>query len=502
MTTTSLDSAWRILIGGELVESQSGRTLPVENPYDESVVAHVPRCDAQDAERAIAAANAAKTDWARVPGLDRAQALHEIAHRIRDHREQLAKAITLEMGRPLLETRDEVDWIAAIFDYYAEIGRSERGVTVTPGQVNQRNYTVKEPIGVVVCIVPWNYPLLLMVWKVAPALAAGNTVIIKPSEVSPLSAIVMQPCFDHLPPGVVNIVTGYGAEVGEPLIASLHTDMVAFTGSTATGRRIAILAAERIKKVSLELGGSDPFIVCEDADVGIAARAAVWSAFLNNGQVCTSAERFFVHERIAPAFTDEVVRLTEELRQGDPMGPDVDLGPMVTKQQRDKVLQRLEEAVAHGAVIRTGGKVPDRFTKGHFLEPTVVTNLQRGNPLTRDEIFGPVMPISTFATLDEAIELANDSDYGLGASILTQRLDYAMEAAERIKAGTFWVNDPLTDNHAAPFGGMKMSGLGRELGREGLDEFCEVKHVHINYKVEHKGYWFPYDWQRGRNKKS
>jgi acyl-CoA reductase-like NAD-dependent aldehyde dehydrogenase len=502
MTQAAIDPAWRILIGGELVEGQAGQSLVVENPYDESIVAHVPRCDAQDAERAIAAANAAKGAWGKVPGLDRAQALHEVARKIRERREELARFVTLEMGRPLLETRDEVDWIAAIFDYYAEIGRSDRGVTVTPGQLGQRNYTVKEPIGVVVCIVPWNYPLLLMIWKVAPALAAGNTVIIKPSEISPLSAIALQPCFDHLGPGVVNVVTGYGAEVGEPLITSPHTDMVAFTGSTATGRRIAVQCAERIKKVSLELGGSDPFIVCEDADVGIAARAAVWSAFLNNGQVCTSAERFFVHDSIAADFTDEVIRLTKQLRQGNPMGPDVDLGPMVTRQQRDKVVTRLAEAVAHGAVIRTGGTIPTSFAKGHFLEPTVVTNVQKGNPLIGDEIFGPVMPIGTFSTLAEAIDRANESQYGLGASILTQRLDYAMEAAENIKAGTFWVNDPLTDNHAAPFGGMKMSGLGRELGREGIDEFCEIKHVHINYKVENKGYWFPYDWHKGRNKKS
>jgi betaine-aldehyde dehydrogenase len=394
---------------------------------------------------------------------------------------------------------DEVEWVAACFDYYAEIGRHDAGRVIAPVQRRQMNFVVKEPYGVVVCIVPWNYPLLLMAWKVAAALAAGNAVVVKPSEHTPLSTLMLaESAFGHFPAGVVNVVTGYGREVGEPLVAHRGTDVVAFTGSVDTGRRIAALAAERLKKVNLELGGNDPFIVCDDVDVETAVRGAVWAAYLNMGQVCTSGERFYVMEPIADRFVDRFVEFTRSLRIGNPMGPDVDLGPMISAEQRTKVERKLDRAREFGAEVLCGGGRPAHLERGYYFEPTVIVKVDHSMPIMREETFGPVAPIMIVRTFDEAVMLANDSEYGLGANILTNRLDYAMAAAERIKAGTFWINDPLTDNDAGPFGGMRLSGLGRELGAEGLEEFRETKHIHLDYKLEQKPYWYPYDWSKGR----
>src|SRR2546421_4307225 len=460
----------KMFINGEFVTSLAGETFAVENPATEERLDEVPRARAEDAEAAVHAAHAAWDDWRFTPGIEKCEMLHGVARRIREHREQLAKLLTMEGGKPLIENMDEVEWVAACFDYYAEVGRHEAGRVIPPVQRHQMNFVVKEPYGVVVCIVPWNYPLLLMSWKVAPALMAGNTVIIKPSEYTPLSTLLLaEVAFHELPPGVVNVVTGYGAEAGEPLVAHPLTALVAFTGSVATGRRIATLAVERIKKINLELGGNDPFIICDDVDLDVAVRGAVWAAYLNMGQVCTSGERFYVFERVAEEFIDRFVAFTRTLRLGDPLGPDIDLAPMISAAQREKVEQKLDRVREMGAEVLCGGKRPPQFSRGYFFEPTVVVNVDHSMPLMREETFGPVAPIMRVKDIDEAITLANDSDYGLGANILTNNLEYAMRAAEGIKAGTFWINDPLTDNDAGPFGGMRMSGLGRELGAEGLE---------------------------------
>lgn len=488
----------KMWINGAYVDSRSKQVFEIDNPATEEILDKVPRANAEDVQLAIHAANAAKKDWAFVPGIERAEMLHTIAHKIREKRNEIARTLTLEGGKPLIENRDEVEWVAAVFDYYAEIGRDARGRVIAPVQRHQINFVVKEPYGVVACIVPWNYPLLLMAWKVAPALAAGNAVIIKPSEMTPLSTLMLVEAFEVLPRGVVNIVTGYGTECGEPLVTDKHTDLVAFTGSVSTGRRIAQLAAERIKKAHLELGGNDPFIVCDDVDVETAARAAVWAAYLNMGQVCTSGERFYVFRSIANEFVEAFVSLTRSLRIGDPMGPDVDLGPMIRNSHREKIEKLLDEVVSQGARILTGGRRVPYLKKGYFFEPTVITNVDHSMRLMREETFGPVAPIMVVDGIEQAIELANDSEYGLGANILTNNLEYAMMAMENIKAGTFWINDPLTDNDAGPFGGMRKSGLGRELGAEGIEEFRDTKHVHLDYRFEVKPYWFPYRWDKGR----
>src|SRR5215831_11998634 len=487
----------KMFINGEFIASLSGETFAVENPTTEETIDEVPRGRAEDVETAARAAHAAQDDWRFTPGIEKCERLHAVARNIREHREALARLMTLEGGKPLIENMDEVEWVAACFDYYAEVGRHEAGRVIPPVQRHQMNFVIKEPYGVVVCIVPWNYPLLLMSWKVAPALAAGNAVIIKPSEHTPLSTLLLaEIAFQELPKGIVNVVTGYGPEVGEPLVTHRDTRVIAFTGSVATGKRIAQLAAEQVKKVNLELGGNDPFIICDDVNLEIAVRGAVWAAYLNMGQVCTSGERFYVFDSIADKFIDRFVEFTGSLRLGDPLGPDVDLGPMISAEQRKKVEDKLDQVREMGATVLCGGKRPFNLERGYYFEPTVVTGVDHSMPLMREETFGPVAPIMKVKDIDEAIGLANDSEYGLGANILTNNLEYALKAAERIKAGTFWINDPLTDNDAGPFGGMRLSGMGRELGIEGLDAFREPKHVHLDWHIEAKPYWYPDDWSK------
>jgi betaine-aldehyde dehydrogenase len=472
--------------------AESGATLPVENPATEETIACVPRAQSADVARAVERARQAARSWRRVPGLEKAALLHAVADRIRAMHRELAEVLTLEGGKPMIENLDEIEWATACFDYYAEIGRSSRGNSIPPSFEHQVNFTVKEPFGVVAAIVPFNYPLLLMAWKVAPALAAGNTVIIKPADETPLATLKLAQAFEVLPPGVVGIVTGTGEEAGEALVRHPHVDMIAFTGSTVTGKHIMRLAADTLKKVNLETSGIDPFIVCDDADLEVAARGAVWARYLNAGQVCTSAKRFYVVDAVADAFVQRFVELAREVVVGDPRVPATDMGPVISRPALERVRRSIAAAVGEGAVLALGGGRPEGCERGHFLAPTVLDRVRHGGTATREEVFGPVAAIVRVRDVDEAIALANDSDYGLGANIYTNNLRHVMKAMEEIKAGTFWVNDPLTDNEAGPFGGMRQSGIGRELGEEGLEAFREPKHVHIDYLQERKSYWFPY----------
>lgn len=473
-------------------QAASADTIPVLNPATGRVLDRVARGNAADVRRAVQAARKAFASWRWMPGVEKAQLLHEVARRIRARQKELATLMTREGGKPWCENRDEVEWTAACFDYYAEIGRHARGSSLPPVAHHQVNFTIKEPYGVVVGIVPWNYPLLLMSWKVAPALAAGNTFILKPSEETPLATLALAEAFEVLPPGVLNIVNGVGEDVGEALVKHPGTDLIALTGSVATGRRVGRLCADLVKKFHGELGGNDPFIVCSDADLEVAVRGACWAAFLNAGQVCTSAKRVYVFEDIADAFIRRAVKFTRSLKIGSGLDPGTDLGPLISARQRDDVHARVQDAVAHGARVLCGGRVPPRHPRGFFYEPTILTRVTHDMELVKTETFGPVMPIMQVRDLDHAIELANDSTFGLGANLYTNNMEWAMKAMERITAGTFWINDPLTDNDAAPFGGMRQTGHTRELGEEGLDAFRETKHVHLDYRQEIKPYWYPY----------
>ena len=479
-------------IDHEREAARGGETLRVENPATEEALATVPRAQAAVVAAAVERARHAQREWRRVPGLEKAKLLHEVAARMRAMHQELALTMTLEGGKPVIENLDEIEWTTACFDYYAELGRHSRGNAIPPSFEHQVNFTVKEPYGVVAAIVPFNYPLLLMGWKVAPALAAGNTVIIKPAEQTPLATLALAKAFEVLPRGVVGIVTGLGSEAGEALVRHPHVDMVAFTGSTTVGKHIMRLAADTLKKVNLETSGIDPFIVCEDVDLDVAARGAVWARYLNAGQVCTSAKRFYVVDAVADAFVERFVALAREIVVGDPRRDETDMGPVISREALARVKQAIDKATREGARLAAGGGRPAALQRGHFLEPTVLDRVRHGSSATREEVFGPVAAIVRVRDVDEAIAMANDSDYGLGANIYTNNLRHVMKAMEEVKAGTFWVNDPLTDNEAGPFGGMRQSGIGRELGEEGLDAFREPKHVHIDYLQERKSYWFPY----------
>ena len=479
-----------MLIGGERLEG-GGNPVEVVNPATEETIGEVRSATPEQVTTATRAARAAFRDWRRTPAPERGAMLHGLAAWINEHSDDLATTLTREGGKPLVENRDEMGWSASCLDFYAEIGRLERGRVVPSGEADQLSLVIKEPYGVVAAIVPWNYPILLLMWKLAPALAAGNTVVVKPSPYTPLSTLQMCDAFASLfPPGVVNVVTGE-AEVGAALAGSDDVALVAFTGSVDTGKNVMRAAAESLKKVHLELGGKDAFIVCDDVDLEVAAKGAVWAAYLNSGQVCTSAERYYVLPQVYDDFLEMFVSETRKIVVGDPMKDDTDMGPLVRSAQRDRVEAQLAGARAGGASILYGGDRGD-FGVGYFLTPAVVVDVDDGMELMSKETFGPVAPIAKVRDLDEAIARTNASEYGLGANVYTRRLDYMMKAMEEIEAGTVWFNDPLTDNEAAPFGGMKASGNGRELGPEGLDDFRQSKHVHIDSKMDAKTWWYPY----------
>ena len=479
----------RLLIGGEQVAG-TGSPLAVENPTTEETLAEVPLPPGEQVDAAIAAAHGAARDWGRLPAIERGEMLHEVAKRLRDRADEIGRVMTLEGGKPLIENTDEVGWTAAAFEYYAEIGRNFAGRVIPSIESTQLALVLKEPMGVVGCIVPWNYPLLLLAWKLAPALAAGNTTVCKPSELTPLSTLMLASCFDHLPEGAVNLLAGAG-DVGASIVADERVDCVAFTGSVETGKAIARVCADRIARINLELGGKDPFIVCEDvaANVDVAARGGAWAAYLNAGQVCTSAERFYVMKPVYDDFLQAFMDHTETLVVGDPLDPQTDIGPMVSAGQRERVAAQVEGAVAAGATLVRGAEAGER---GHYFTPAIVTGAPAETDLLREETFGPVAPIVPVASLDEAIELANSTRFGLGANVYTRDLETVVRCMREIKAGTVWFNDPLTDNDAGPFGGMKQSGFGRELGQEGLEAFQETKHVHIETQIAPKEWWYPY----------
>jgi betaine-aldehyde dehydrogenase len=489
----------KILINGEWIDALSKTSREVKNPATLELLGMVPDCGPADVARAVAAAKAAQRGWWKVPGVEKAKLLREIGARIRAREHALASLMTQETGKALCEAIDCIDWVAACFEYYGEVARSSYGNSVPPVAPHQLNFTIKEPFGVVAAIVPFNFPLLLMAWKVAPAIAAGNTVICKPPHQNPLSNLKLAEVYDLLPPGVVNVVTG-AADTGTALVEHPDVDLIAFTGSAAVGRKIAAAAGAQLKKVNLELGSIDPFIVFKDADLDVAVPGVAWARLLNCGQVCTSSKRIYVEQPIAVEFARRMQEYVALLKIGDPMLPDTDLGPLISHEAARRVEDQVVRALQDGATLKLGGAAfrPPGLP-GHFFQPTILSGVRHGSVPTREEIFGPVLSITTVADADEAIRLANDSEYGLGASIYTKDLATAMRAMESIKAGTFWINDPLTDNDAAPFGGMRHSGIGRELGAEGLDAFREPKHVHLDWVMERKPWFFPYRERKAPN---
>jgi len=480
-------------INGKRTSGSAKDSIQIINPATEEILEEVPSGTPEDSLAAVEAASASFPDWKRAPANERAAALHQIAAKIRDHHDEIVELLTKEEGKPVPENDEELWWVEETFDYYAELARHERGRVIPPGDPGQFNFVLKEPYGVVGCIVPWNYPLLLLAWKMAPALAAGNTVVIKPSELTPLSTLkLVETACDHLPPGVVNVVTGYGSETGEPLVKHPDVPVIAFTGSLAVGQRIASLAGPMMKKLHLELGGKDPMVIAPDAEMDMAVSGLAYAALINAGQVCTSTERVYVHESKMAQFSEELADFVSKLRLGNGLDDGTDVGPMIRNKFREKVEGQVAEAASAGAKVLVGGKRPSGFERGYFLEPAVITGVDHSMRLMQEETFGPVIPLMAYKDFDEAIALANDCQYGLGASLMSHDARLVKRFFEEVKGGTIWINDPLTDNFAGPFGGMKMSGLGRELGQEGLDEYYDIKHVHWDIEGGVKEYWYPY----------
>ena len=439
----------QLWIDGGWQASDGSGVRRIVNPATLELVDEVTDATPTDVRRACGVAAQAQRHWGRMPALERGKLLHEAAGLMRDDRAELSALLTREGGKPRIENLDEVEWCAACLQYYAEVARNSHGSSIPPTAEHQINFTVKEPLGVVAAIVPFNYPLLLLVWKIAPALAAGNAVVLKPSELTPLATLrFVERSLAHLPRGIVGVVTG-GPDVGNALVEDPDVACVAFTGSTAVGTRIAVKAAERLKRVNLELGGIDPLIVFEDADLDIAVPGSAWARFLNNGQVCTSAKRIYVVEPIAKAFVERFVAHTRTLKVGDGMLPDTDLGPLVSERARSRVEEQVARAIADGGRLLEGGRRLD-VGPGWFYAPTVLDRVEPGNSVVCEEVFGPIASIHVVKDADEAIAAAARSEYGLGANIYTQNLTWALRAMQEIKAGTFWINDPLTDNDAAP----------------------------------------------------
>ena len=417
--------------------------------------------------------------------------MRTLANKSRDHAEEIAKTISSEMGKPFAEAISELEEVADYLEYYSELARDHAGRIVAPVDQNTMSLVRFEPYGVVGCIIPWNYPMSLMGWKLAPALAAGNTIIMKPSEVSSLSILHwIELVGSDIPPGVINVVTGLGSEAGEALVKHPDVPIITFTGSVGTGKRIAQLAADNLKKTSLELGGKDPMIICDDADIEVAAKGAAWGGFVNAGQVCTSVERVYVFDNIADKFTEALIEETKKVKLGDPFAEGTDVGPMSSKVQFSNTINKVNLAKKEGARVLTGGKKMAQFEKGYFYEPTIIDQVTPNMEIILEEAFSPVIPIQKVKSIEEAVTMANATKYGLGCTIFTRDIERALTAADKIQAGTFCINSPLMENMAAPFGGMKQSGIGREHGIEGLDEFRQAKHIFIDYDHSHKEWWY------------
>lgn len=471
----------KMLIDGKLVNSVTGKVVTIYNPATKEPVAEVSVGVRIDAQLALDAARIAFPKWSETHSQQRGDILHEAARLVRQRVEEIATLLTCEQGKPLKDSRREVLSSADVLDYYAEEGKRNFGQWVPAASQGSRSLVVKQPIGVAAIITPWNLPVDLMAWKVGPALAAGCTVVAKPPSLAPLAATAFIRAVNDagVPPGVVNVVHGSGSVVGAELVENPVSRKIAFTGETATGRWIMEKAARHIKRVSLELGGQSPFIVCSDASVDKAVSACVQRAFSNMGQICISVNRIYVAEEVAEEFTSKLVDRTMKLKVGNGLEPGIDLGPMFSEPMRQKTEEHIADAVQKGARVLCGGHKPEgeEYENGFFFLPTVLENVDHSMRVMREETFGPVAPIMHFEDLDEVISLANGTEYGLAAYIFTNDLTTAIKAAERLEAGGVGINVNNVAEIQAPFGGWKQSGLGRELGHYGLDEYLEVKHI-------------------------
>lgn len=478
----------RLFIGGEWVDPVEGGHFPTVNPATGVPLTDLAQASRADVSRAVEAARSAFEigPWSKMDAAERQRLLLKLADAIEAHLEEIASLETLDNGKPIFESRwVDLPMVIDVFRYYAGWATKIHGETI-PVRGPYLNYTCREPVGVVAAIIPWNFPLLMASWKVAPALAAGNTVVLKPAEQTSLTALRLAELSRDVgfPEGALNVLTGPGPEVGMPLVQHPGVDKIAFTGSTETGKSIMRESAETLKRVTLELGGKSPNIVLPDADLDAAVKGAYNGIFYGKGEVCAAGSRLFVHKSVHDEFLEKLVERTKRLQPGDPMHPKTRLGALVSEEQMNKVLDYVSIGREEGADLLIGGERTEIEDGGHgyFVTPAIFDRVDNGTRLAREEIFGPVLAAITYEDIDEVVAQANDNPYGLAAAVWTRDVARAHGIASRLKAGTVWINCYNAYDAAAPFGGFKQSGFGRDLGRDALEHYTETKDVWVNLK--------------------
>ena len=485
---------YSMLINGQLVVAKSKAAREIRDPANGELVATVPESSREDVAAAIQAARVAfdQGTWRKTTALDRGKFLFKIADGIRAHAKQLAELEVKNCGKPLAEAEFDVTDAANCFEFYGGLATKIHGETMQV-PANSLSFVVREPIGVCGQIIPWNYPLLMASWKLAPALAAGNTCVLKPSELTPLTALELAQILIavELPAGVVNIVTGPGAGAGEELASSALVDKVAFTGGTTTGRKVMTGATGNLKKISLELGGKNPNIVFADADFECAVDGALFGAFANQGEVCSAGSRLLVEKSIHKKIVSAMLEKIPRIKLGHGLTAGVKMGPLISAAHREKVESYIQIGKDEGATLVCGGKRPSDkdLAKGNFLEPTIFDNVKPTMRIAREEIFGPVLAVIPFETEEEAVRLANDTEYGLAAAVWTKDVTRAIRVIQQLRAGITWVNTYHPTFNELPWGGYKQSGTGRELGLYGIEEYLETKQVNINLDTAPIGWY-------------
>lgn len=478
---------YQLYINGKFRDAADGRTFESINPHDRSVVAKCALAGKADAARALEAAQSAFPAWSQTKPKERAKILREVARLIKQHAGDLAPIEAEDSGSIIRKAKGDMGQCAVTFNYYAD--RCENFDWVRPlplieSPAMAQIYVVKEPVGVCSQIIPWNFPLVMLAWKLGPALAMGNSLVIKPAQETPCSAMEFARILHEaelFPPGVVNIIPG-GAEAGEELVTNPIADKVAFTGSTVVGKQIMQNAAPDLKRVTLELGGKSANIVLEDADLDSAIDAALWATFFHAGQACESGTRLFLPDTLHDDVVSKLLEKTQKIRLGDPMQMDSDMGPLVSEKQLERVLGYIEKGKAEGARVAVGGKRArgEGLENGFYVEPTIFTGVTNDMTIAREEIFGPVLSVLRYSKVEEAIALANESNYGLGGAVWSRDMQKAWRVARQIRTGTVWINEYHMLNVQAPFGGYKESGMGREFGDEGLEAYTETKTIYMD----------------------